>query len=486
MYIAESKAQYVWQLFQILSQIPRQSKHEAAVTKWLRTFAKQNNLSCQIDDAGTVAITIPASKGYEAAPGVILQAHTDMVCEKTPQSTHNFETDGIEWVEKEGWLYANNTTLGADNGIGVCMALAIALEENIEHPCIELLFTVDEETGLTGANKLTADFVSGSRLINLDSEDEGVLTIGCAGGSDTKIVLPIEVETIDTNHAITQINVSELIGGHSGVNIHEQRGNAIHLLSRTLTKIYQTIAFHLISITGGTAHNAIPRDAQAILTIPNEKVSDVNNMIIDMVSQLKIEFKNTDRNLSITMTDISDPFHDRVMTAKSSRNAIYLINALPHGVFRMAHELPDIVETSNNLAQVSTDIDQCTLSAYTSERSFNQFTLNHLSDKISQIANLAGARTQQHQGYPPWQPQYHSPLKSICEFVYKQYANKPPIIEVIHAGLECGVIGEKYPDMEMISFGPTIQNPHSPQERVNIESVDQVWAYLLMLLPALK
>jgi len=366
------------------------------------------------------------------------------------------------------------------------MALAIALEENIEHPIIELLFTIDEETGLTGANKLTSDFVSGTRLVNLDSEDEGVLTIGCAGGSDTIISLPLEIEAINISHDIYQINVSNLIGGHSGVNIHEQRGNAIHLLSRTLTKICQTFACHLITFTGGTAHNAIPRDATALLTIPKDKLSNVSKEINVIASQLKIEFSNTDGDLSITMTEVSDPFHDRVMTARSTRDAIYMINALPHGVFRMAHEIPGIVETSNNLAQVSTDIDKCILTANTSERSFNQFTLYHLSDKISQIANLAGARAQQHQGYPPWQPQYNSQLKTICESVYQQYANKPPVIEVIHAGLECGVIGEKYPNMEMISFGPTIQNPHSPQERVNIESVDQVWAYLLMLLPALK
>ena len=486
MNLENCKAKTVWQLFGELSEIPRPSKHEERVCEWLEQFAQRHNLTRRRDEEGNMVLVIPASQGYEASDGLVLQSHTDMVCEKTPQSSHDFFKDGIRLVEKDGWIYADDTTLGSDNGIGVAMALAVATELTEPHGQIELLFTVDEETGLTGVNALQDGFIQGTKLINLDSEDEGVLTIGCAGGNQSDITLGLECEKISSGQVAVRMTVAKLKGGHSGVNIIEQRGNAIVLLTRVLGVMAKAFEIRLGDMAGGSASNAIPRDASATLAFDQKNLPRANEILKSVTDEIKSQFAQTDPNLSITMEQIPTETIEKVTTSRTSEAMLNLLNALPDGVHRMSEDMPEIVETSSNIAVVKVNPDNNEFLITTTQRSLTDASLEYLTTKVESASQLAGAAVSRCRQYPSWQPRLESPLLNICKQVYKQLSHKPAKVEVIHAGLECAVIGKKYRDLDMISIGPTIEDPHSPKERVNIESVDQVWDFLKALIVRLK
>lgn len=480
-----TKASDVWRLFQELSRIPRPSKHEQRVCNWLERFTQDHNLSYQRDQADNLVIQLPPTAGCQAAPPVILQAHTDMVCEKMPDSNHDFSQDPIRLIEKDGWLYGDRTTLGADNGIGVCMALAIAQDKALVHPALELLFTVDEETGMTGANALEAGFVNGSRLLNLDSEDEGVFTIGCAGGLRTKIELALTPNSVAEKYSPFKLSITELTGGHSGVNIHEQRANAIKVLVRALNSLRDQMSIRLLSLQAGNADNAIPRDAQAGMLLPTDQFDQARKIVQALQNDVRAEFSQTDPNIIIAIESIDQVQIIQAFDAASSAKVFDLLMALPHGVQRISTQFEGIVETSCNLAKATIDAEKNVLRVITSQRSFNQTCRDALTEQIGAVASLAGAQVKHSQGYPPWQPRQDSELLTICKNLYQDMNGQTPVVEVIHAGLECGIIESKCPGLDMISLGPTIENPHSPQERVNIDSVERVWEFLVQLLARL-
>ena len=486
MKIEEAKAQAVWQLFRALSEIPRPSKREEKVCAWLEELAQQQGWGWRKDSVGNIVIEVAASGGYEAAEPVALQAHTDMVCEKTPESEHDFNRDAIQLVEKDGWVYGEQTTLGADNGLGVCLALAVALEKEAAHPALELLFTVDEETGLTGANALAAGMVKAKRLINLDSEDEGVFTIGCAGGIRTEIELPVASGSVAQDMGAYEINVGGLTGGHSGVNINEQRANAIKVVARALEHLRESVSIRLADLAGGNADNAIPRHAHATVLLPKDGFGQAQKILGELAAQLQGEFEQTDPKLVLSINPARQNDVTQALDAASSGSVIDLLNGLPHGVHRYSAEFEGIVETSNNLAKVSLNNEKGCLVVLTSQRSFKVSCRDELTEQIHAVATLAGAHAKNSLGYPAWQPQKKSALLELCQKLYQELMGQDAVVEVIHAGLECGIIESKCPGMDMISLGPTIENPHSPQERVDVESVDKVWAFLVELLARLK
>ncbi|MFH0794857.1 MAG: aminoacyl-histidine dipeptidase, partial [bacterium] len=466
MKISEANAQTVWKLFRELSRIPRPSKQEGKVCEWLEAFAKEHRLESRRDAVGNMVMVLPATPGYENAPGVIVQGHTDMVSEKTTDSNHDFDTDPIELIEEDGWLRANKTTLGADNGVGAMMGLALALKKDLPHARIELLFTVDEETGLTGANSLQPGFVEGKILLNLDSEDEGVFTIGCAGGITTELTLPLDLTSCDPKAKPHRLAVDGLTGGHSGVNIKLQRGNSLKALGRALQQLRGEVSFQLAGISGGKAHNAIPRDAAAIIHISPAELKKAHIIVDRVESELKKEFEKTDKGLTIRLAEAPVETSALVFAGRSAQVVLDLISALPHGVQRMSSEIEGLVDTSVNLARIETDRAGRLLKIVTSQRSSSMTRLREQNERISAIARLGGAVFENSNSYPAWQPNTTSPLLKSCTALYEKLYARKPTVEIIHAGLECAVIGSKFPGLDMISFGPTIKDPHTPQERI--------------------
>ncbi|MBI9018037.1 MAG: aminoacyl-histidine dipeptidase [Phycisphaerae bacterium] len=485
MQLTESKARSVWQFFSKICSIPHPSDHEQQIIQWLIDYAEGKKLTCNKDKAGNVIIKVPATAGCEKWPTVILQGHVDMVCEKTPQSNHDFMKDPIRMVEQDGWIYGDQTTLGADNGIGCAMALAMTkADDKLVHGPLELLFTVSEETGLNGADGLDATLLSGKYLINIDSEDDSEFVIGCAGGQQTAIELDLCCTAANSGWQSYLMTVSGCSGGHSGVNIHCQRANAIHILSKTLAKLQQhDIA--LTSIKGGSAHNAIPRDAEALLCFSPAVLPEVQQTIKQCETLLKGQYAKTDANLSLKIEAVPQKT-SRIMDPNSFAATVNLLNALPHGVFRYNQEIHGLPEASNNLATLATDMENCKLKVSTSQRSSLEASLDELTDKIVAAATLVGAKWTNNTRYAAWQPDFESKLVSKAKGLYHSIHTVEPHILIIHAGLECGVIGKKMPGLEMLSMGPNIENPHSPQERVNIASVDRSWQFLKLLLSELK
>jgi len=478
--LKQAQAQNVWEFFRQVNRIPRGSKNEKQIIAWLKDLAKKRNLACRSDDVDNVIIELPATKGYEKSPAVILQSHVDMVCEKTPESKHDFTKDPIELIERDGWITADSTTLGADNGVGVALALAL-IDEKISHPRIELLFTVDEETGLTGANGLKKGFITGKYLINLDGEDKSFI-VGCAGGEQTEIRLPLEFSPVPDSLACFDLKISGLHGGHSGIDIDKQYANAIQLLGRTL-KGLQNFDLRVCSIEGGTVHNAIPRDAKAIICFDASKLSAAKKTLVEIEASFKNEFAKTEPNLKIELkgTDL----RPAVSIGNRQSKIVNLISSLPTGVYRMSPQFEGIVEASSNLAKVELLRDENQLRIVTSQRSLEKSSLGEITAKITGLARSAGGKVNILGGYPSWKPDVNSSLLRRAKEIYRKLNNKEPEVKVVHAGLEPAVIGEKIPGIEMISVGPTIKNPHSPQERVDIASVDTVWQFLIELIPSL-
>ena len=475
----------VLSLFSEISAVPRCSKKEKRIRDWVESWAEQHSLAHESDSVGNIVVRVPGARCAALAETVVLQAHLDMVCEKSPDSTHDFDRDPIEPRVDGEWLRADGTTLGADNGIAVAMALAV-VESGHAHPPLELLFTVDEESGLTGALELSDRLLTGRLLLNLDSEDEGRFTVGCAGGRDTDITIPTARERIPDGHSLIRIDVSRASGGHSGMEIAEQRANANVVLGRALALV-DAVGGRVAMLHGGNAHNAIPRDARAVCSVPTDRHADVVEMLSELAQAVGSEHKNTDPSIAIVSTPVESVAEispdAAVLTEKDSRSVVRVVRAMPHGVVRMMSEIPGLVETSTNFATIRTKPEAITI--LTSQRSARASALDASSDVVVAIAELAGATAKKAAGYPSWEPDFASPLISVCTETWSRMFANEPVVEVVHAGLECGVIGSKYPGMRMISFGPTIVNPHSPDEALHLPSLATTWIFLLELLAVL-
>lgn len=468
--------------FREISDIPRESKKEEKIRAWLLDWAKARSFEAKTDKAGNVVVKVPATPGYENAPICVLQGHLDMVCEKTPDSPHNFDTDPIEFVFDGDWLKANKTTLGADNGIAIAMALAMVEDKNVERPALELLFTVDEETGLTGANALGNDFIDGKILLNIDSEDEGVFTIGCAGGIDTKFSFPVSLEDAPGAKEAKLLKVGGLKGGHSGVDIDQQRGNAIKVLARALDLLSDKFVVLIADVKGGSAHNAIPRDAEAVVLVEAGKFSDLKAALAGYEALVKAEYELNDPGVFVVFEDAVKPA--KALSAEGSKYVTDVLLGIPHGIAAYSTGIPGLVETSNNMATVQ--IEDGKLKVLSSQRSSVVSRLTALTRRLHSFARLCGGTAVNGEGYPPWEANWNSALLEKCKVVYKAKFKKEPVVEIIHAGLECGIIGAKYEGMDMISIGPSIRNPHSPDECLKVSDIDKIWAFLTELFKSFK
>jgi len=407
----------------------------------------------------------------------------DMVCEKIEGSKHDFSKDPIKHVIEGDWLTAFETSLGADNGIAIAMALAAALDSDIEHPAFEILITTAEETGLYGANALKPGFVEGKVLLNLDSEDEGVFTVGCAGGNDALIHLPVEFVEISDDYELYQLTVTGLLGGHSGVDINTNRESSNVLISRLVSDVRMEVKAHLVDIYGGTAHNSLARTSDAVIAIEKGEKAKLEAAVQSTLAVFKIENSVVDTGLTIK---ISEPLksYSKMLSQDSAVKAVNLLLSIPHGVLRMSAAIDSLVQTSNNIAIIKLEEDN--LFVHNSQRSSIMSDLNYASQRIEAAAQLAGAESEVISKYPSWMPNMNSPLLKRCKEVYTNTFGKDPVIEAIHAGLECGVIGSIYEGMDMISFGPDIQDCHSPDEKLKISSLELVWEFMAALFKSFK
>ena len=470
----------LWDHFYRISRIPRCSGNEQGTRKYILDVAERNHLEHKMDGAGNVVIKKPATSGYEQRPVVVLQGHLDMVCEKHRSTRHDFSRDPITLKRQEDWITADGTTLGSDNGIGVAAALAVLEDKDIGHGPIEALFTVSEETGLTGAKEMASDMLEGRILMNMDSEEDGALFIGCAGGRDTELFLRLETEAPPSGYSAVQVRVGGLRGGHSGLDIHEGRGNAIKLLARFLWKQAPQLDLRLASINGGSKHNAIPRDCEALAYVPPQNLAQLKDAARACDRDYRNEYALVDPEvfLSIEEDGFSPP--DRVLAASLQDRLHNLLYAMPHGVISMSQVVPGLVETSANLAVVHTG--DARISLLTSQRSSTQSRLTDVSDMICAVGRQAGAEVHQGNGYPPWTPNPGSPTLNAAKSIYIHLFGHEPEVKAIHAGLECAIIGNNFPGMDMISFGPTISGAHSPDERVQISTVRKFWDFLVAML----
>ena len=473
------KVQSVLNLFEEINKVPRKSKHEELISKWLVDWAAKNGFKAHTDEVKNVLIEVPATPGYENKPVVVFQGHMDMVCEKTPESKHDFSKDPIKHVMNGDWLKADGTTLGADNGIALALAMVIANDKTVVHPPLELLFTVDEETGLTGANYLKPGWLKGKILLNLDSEDEGIFTVGCAGGRDTKIEFKPEWKPFCADRVIFELKVSGLSGGHSGVDIKLQRGNANQILARILDLMTDVTPVKIGDIYGGSAHNAIPRDAVCVIGVKKDDVEKVKKIVADAGMKIKAEFKKTDPGLTVAIMDKAD-FTGLMMTSDDSAKFINMMMSMPHGVAAMSSDIEGLVETSSNFATINNNNGVITI--LSSQRSSVMNRLDWITRKVEKSSFVAGAVAKSGNGYPSWEPNMKSPLLAKCTALYEKTFKTKPVVEVIHAGLECGIIGSKNEGMDMISYGPTIKNPHSPDEKMFVPSLDKIWDFTVELL----
>jgi dipeptidase D len=503
------KTLQILKTFEEINKIPRRSKNEEKIVLWLLEWAKNHNLEAKTDALNNILIKVPPTPGYEKSPIIVLQGHMDMVCEKCSESEHDFSKDPIKCVYDGDWLRGDGTSIGADNGIAIAISLVLAeagINGEIEHPPLELLFTVDEETGLTGAGGLKEGFFEGRILLNLDSEDEGVFIVGCAGGQNSRITLPVEWESFDYGKeggfGLFRLSVEGLEGGHSGVEIHRQRANGIQLLARLLTSLKEKIgkeSLRLVFFTGGSVHNAIPNYAEAFVALLMSKEEQAKDFVSLFQQTLRDEYEVSDPEITLQLKKVENRAifetsggkvtrkevpSDRVFSAVTEERLLRLLLGLPHGVHRVSDTIPGLVETSNNLATVRTGENEVRI--VSSQRSSVVSRLAEVTGKVETVAKLAGARVEHECGYPAWEPDLQSGLLTRCKQTYAGTFGKEPEIKVVHAGLECGVIGSKCDCIEMISFGPTIKDPHSPAERVFIPSIEKVWIFLENLLKSYR
>jgi len=435
------------------------------------------------DEAGNVIVRKFPAEGMENAPTVILQGHMDMVCEKNNDVDHDFQQDPIQLDVRDKYLYAKGTSLGADDGIGVATMLAVLESKFVSHGPLEMLFTVDEETGLTGAFQLSSTLLKGKILINLDSEEDGTIYIGCAGGGGTNITLSLEATATPLGMDSIRFTVHGLSGGHSGVDIHEQRGNAVKILARVLRELNSELPITMTNIFGGDKHNAIPREAYAEFLVEKEKTEAVMEFLDKMLEVVKPEYQPREPNLAFKVEVMERRAKD-CWLRKTTDRVLDLLCALPNGVLKMNYDIPELVETSTNLAFIK--VEDGALKLHMSTRSSVGSELEKVTGSIEAIAALSGAEAQHEDPYPGWQPNLDSKLLAKAIEVYKELFDKEPEVKAIHAGLETGIIGEKFPGMDMISIGPQIEHPHSPDERVEIPTVEKFWNFTVGLLENIK
>ncbi len=480
-FVSDLEPKSLWRHFDQILTIPRGSKEEDRIRAYVVAQAEEVGLPFQVDGTGNVVVSKPATAGYEDRPVTILQSHLDMVNEKNSDVDHDFDKDPIQPREDGEYLTASGTTLGSDNGIGVAAMLAIMEADDLTHGPLELLFTIDEETGLTGAANLDPEMLRGRRLINLDSEEEGSLCVGCAGGADSEISLPISKSSAPEGSVALKVELKGLKGGHSGIDIHLQRGNATQLLGRALWAVGQDTPFHLASLEGGNKHNAVPREASAVVVLDAQSRAAFEEAVTGRLEAICEEFRPAEpgSQFSISQVDVPEEVWDHESTGK----VMALVVALPHGVISMSYDIPGLVETSTNLATVKAQ--NGTVAIGLSSRSSVASALEALRQRIRSAASLAGARVEEGDGYPGWKPDLQSELLQVVRQVHEREIGTDPKIEAIHAGLECGLIGEMIPGMDMISFGPQIEFPHSPDERVKIASVDRFYKLLAATLEEL-
>lgn len=472
----------VFDIFAEICKVPRPSKHEEKISQWLQSFAAAHGIECVADEAMNVIMRVPATPGYEDHEGIILQAHMDMVCEKNGDVTHDFMTDPIETYVDGEWLKAKGTTLGADNGIGISMALAAITDPELQHPAIECLFTVDEETGLTGAMKLQDGMLKHKRLINLDSEDDGQIFIGCAGGIDTLAKMHYEsVKNEPMNKLAIKLKVYGLMGGHSGDDINKGRANANQMIVWFLARIWPQTEIQLASISGGNLRNAIAREAEAVLVIPMSYKEQIRIEWNHFVAQMEGVFGEVEKDMRLDLEtcDMPDTF---IPTDKAYRLVMALCEC-PHGMIAMSKDMPGLVETSTNLASIK--MKEGFIEVNTSQRSSIEASKHHLKWAVEQALALACDEVTHGDGYPGWAPNPNSPLLEVVKKAYTDLYKAEPKVLAIHAGLECGLFLEKYPYLDMVSIGPQMYGVHSPQERLSIPSTERCYAWLCQTLKSL-
>jgi dipeptidase D len=475
--------QPLFNYFEDICQIPRPSKKEEKIRKFLLDFAAENNLAAKSDKAGNVLISKPAMTGKEDAPTVILQTHMDMVCEKNSDKEFDFDNDPIEPLIKDNWVKANGTTLGADCGIGIAAQMAVLTSNDIKHGPIECLITVDEETGLTGAFALEKNFMSGSVLLNLDSEDEGEIFIGCAGGVDSLAFFDFKREEIPDNHKAYIIKIYGLQGGHSGDDIHKNRGNANKILNRFLWNATRKHGARLSEFDGGNLRNAIAREAHATILVPGNQKDDVLKNFKKFASDVKFEFERNEPYLKIQMEETELP--EFVIDEETQNNLLNSLYACPHGILEWSTRMEGMVETSTNLASVKYQEDD-KIMITTSQRSELESRKFYAAEMVKATFELAGAKVNHTDGYPGWTPNPDSKIVETTVESYEKLFGHKPIVRSIHAGLECGLFLEKYPHLDMVSFGPTIKGAHSPDERLDIETTEKFWKHLVDILERIE
>lgn len=469
----------VFHFFEEICQVPRPSKKEEKIIAYLKSFGEKYKLETLVDEAGNVLIKKPASPGMENRKTVILQSHVDMVCEKNNDVQHDFLKDPIETVIEGEWMKAKGTTLGADNGIGVATELAILADNNIQHGPLECLFTIDEETGLTGAFALKEGFMNGDILLNLDSEDEGELFIGCAGGVDSVAEFTYREVEVPAGYFCCNIQVKGLKGGHSGGDIHLGRANANKLLTRFLSQSFNKFDLYLCEIDGGNLRNAIAREAHAIIALPESDKHSLRTDLNIFIAEVEAEYSVSEPDLQIILE--SEVPQTKAIDKDTTKRLLQSLYAVPHGVYAMSQDIPGLVETSTNLASVKMKPNQ-TIRIETSQRSSISSAKQDIANMVRTVFEIGGAKISHSDGYPGWKPNPHSEILEIAVASYKRLFNTEAKVKAIHAGLECGLFLDKYPALDMISFGPTLQGVHSPDERMLIPTVEKFWEHLLDIL----
>lgn len=471
----------VLSFFSEITRIPRESGHEEKIVAYLEQFAKDHKLEFRKDKANNVVIVKEASKGFEGRPTVILQGHTDMVCEKLQNSTHDFTKDPIKYVIEDGWMIAKETTLGADNGIAIATALAIISDDSIQHPRLECLFTTSEETGLDGARAVKADFISGKTLINLDDEDEGYFCVGCAGGNDTVGTFSFKPKELPKGTVVTSFVLGGGLGGHSGDDIDKNRCNAVQQLARFVNEAFR-YNVDICFFEAGNKRNAIARAGEVVLAIPSRSEEKVVALFNEFADTLKAEFAVTDPGLYFKAEPVQ--WKKPVMDLRTAKNLVKALISLPHGVIAMSADIEGLIQTSTNLASVKMEkgnkvvVGTMQRSSVNSERIF-------LAQRIAAVFSMAGATSKMSDGYPGWKPNMNSKVKDVCVAAYRKLFKKDPVVRAIHAGLECGLFTEKFPDIDMIAFGPTLRGVHAPGEKMDLASLERFYNVLLEVLGTL-
>mgnify|MGYP000425313525 FL=1 len=473
------KPQGVFHYFAEICKVPRPSKKEEKIIAYLQAFGKKHNLETLTDEVGNVLIKKPATPGMENRKTIVLQSHVDMVCEKNNDVQHDFLNDPIETEIDGEWLKAKGTTLGADNGIGVATELAILADDTIAHGPLECLFTIDEETGLTGAFALKEGFMNGDILLNLDSEDEGELFIGCAGGIDTVAQFAYQEVDVPAGYFCCKVQVKGLKGGHSGGDIHLGRGNANKILNRFLSQTLKKYDMYLCEIDGGNLRNAIAREAHAVIALPEADKHAVRTDLNIFAAEVQAEYNVTDPDLQLLME--SEAPRAKAIDKDTTKRLLQAIYAVPHGVYAMSQDIPGLVETSTNMASVKMK-PRNIIRIETSQRSSTASSKRDMNTMVRTVFEMAGAEVSSGEGYPGWKPNPHSEILEIATASYKRLFGVDAKVKAIHAGLECGLFLDKYPTLDMISFGPTLQGVHSPDERMLIPTVQKFWDHLLDIL----